>query len=68
VAQFNSSRVCDSYVPASCSEQCLLTTVEGILAAQANAAGSAQARQQLVTTVVPAVVVSGGRCGLAVTL
>lgn len=65
VAQHNVTRVCDSYVPASCGEQCLLTTVERILAEQANAAGSAQARKQLVATVVPAVVVSGGRFGLA---
>lgn len=66
VAQYNVTRVCDSFVPASCSEQCLLTTVEGILAAHANAAGRAQARKQLVATVVPAVVVSGGRFGLAI--
>jgi hypothetical protein len=66
VAQYNVTRVCDSYVPVSCSEQCLLATVEGILAAQANAAGSAQARKQLVATVVPAVVVSGGKFGVMV--
>lgn len=59
VVQTNVSRLCQSYVPATCNEQCLAATVDAILAART--AGSSSSRtQQLVSTVVPAVVVPVG--------
>jgi hypothetical protein len=57
--QRNVTRLCDSYVPAGCNEQCLLQAVEDMLAGEAARNGS---NQQLVSTVVPAVVVSTGGC------
>jgi hypothetical protein len=63
LVQRNVTRLCDSYVPAGCNEQCVLQTVEDILAAEAAGSGS---NQQLVSTVVPAVVVSTGRSCMGV--
>jgi hypothetical protein len=62
VVQRNVTRLCNSYVPANCNEQCLLQAVDSILAAQAAAADSASKRKHLVATVVPAVVVPVGGC------
>lgn len=57
VVQRNVTRLCDVYAPAGCNEQCLVQLVESILAAQS--AGSSSS--QLVSTVVPAVVVPVGK-------
>lgn len=62
VLQRNVTRVCERYLPASCSEQCLQQTVDSILAAQAAAADSGT-QQSLVGIVVPAVLIPvGGLC------
>jgi hypothetical protein len=49
------------YVDASCKEQCLLQTVDDILAARAS--GDVAKQRQMLTVLVPAIVVPAGAYG-----
>lgn len=60
VVLVNTTRLCETYVPAGCNEQCIVATVDAMLAARAGPTSRSQS-QQLVATVVPAVVVPVGR-------
>lgn len=60
VVQRNVTRICESYVPASCNEQCLQQTVDSILAAQAGSAAAGRSSGSVLAIVVPAVVVPAG--------
>lgn len=58
--QVNVTRVCNNYVPASCSEVCLQQTMEAYVAAMVAGPGSNGRNARLVAAVVPPVVIGSG--------